>query len=976
MARAQGNAKRLIKYVPVVGPRLKKLLAVVFLLFALLVVNSVYLLTVTVAGPQYQNWFYHNMFLLHLVMGLALITPVVVFGIVHIRNARNRPNKRAIRMGYTLFTAACIIFISGLVLMRVDLLGFRFEVNEAVSRSIAYWAHVLAPVAAIWLFILHRLAGRRIKWGTGLTWASAATVFAVGMLILQAQDPRAWNVAGPKSGEQYFFPSLSRTSTGNFIPARVLANDQYCQECHTDIYDDWYHSAHRLSSFNNPAYLFSVRQTRQAMFDRDGDVQGSRFCAGCHDPVPFFSGAFDDPKFDDPKYDLASDVTANAGITCTTCHSIVHVGSTSDATGVIGNGDYTIDEPVHYPFAFSENPLLRWVNRQLVKAKPEFHKATFLKPDIHRSTQFCGTCHKVHLPPDLNAYKWLRGQDHYDAFWLSGVSGQGVASFYYPPAAEANCNKCHMPLETVSDRPNFSARIRDDSGEMKTVTHQFPSANTGIVHLLRDQLPDPDGAIAAHEKFLEGVMRVDVFALRDGGEIDGALTAPIRPQVPTLTAGETYLLEAVIRTMKMGHVFTQGTADSNEVWMDVTVTASAADQPAGAAGVGEDSGVIGRSGGMRDDTNEVDPWSHFVNAFVIDRDGNRINRRNAQDIFIALYNNQIPPGAADIVHYRLDVPDDLSGSLTVDVKLQYRKFDTEYMALVAEDPNYINDLPIITLARDTVTFPVSAATAPAPGNAPAPGSTNNPEPSVPEWMRWNDYGIGLLRNGQFRQAEEAFAEVEALGRPDGPINLARVYIQEGRVATDAPLALQRARNFVPAAPAWSVLWFSGEVEKLNGNLDAAIGNFRQIVEGGFEQALGRGFDFSKDYNLLNELGVTIYERARQERGTERRDRRETLLRDAVGYFRQALDYDPENVTAHFNLGQIYRDLGEITLAEQHAALHAYYRLDDNARDRAIAAARIRYPAANHAAENVVIIDLHRPGAYDLPESSTRVARND
>ena len=36
----------------------------------------------------------------------------------------------------------------------------------------------------------------------------------------------------------------------------------------------------------------------------DGNVQGSRFCAGCHDPVPFFSGAFDDPKFDDPSFDL------------------------------------------------------------------------------------------------------------------------------------------------------------------------------------------------------------------------------------------------------------------------------------------------------------------------------------------------------------------------------------------------------------------------------------------------------------------------------------------------------------------------------------------------------------------------------------------------------------------------------------------------------------------------------------------------
>ena len=190
-----------------------------------------------------------------------------------------------------------------------------------------------------------------------------------------------------------------------------------------------------------------------------------------------------------------------------------------------GNADYTIDEPVHYPFAFSENPALRWANRQLVKAKPEFHKATFLKP-LHRSTEFCGTCHKVHLPPELNDYKWLRAQNHFDSFWLSGVSGQGVASFYYPPVAEANCQGCHMPLVEISEAPNFSAVVRDDSGALKTLDHQFPSANTALPHLLRDSLPRADEAIEAHRRFLEGVMRVDLFGVKAGGRIDGELVAP------------------------------------------------------------------------------------------------------------------------------------------------------------------------------------------------------------------------------------------------------------------------------------------------------------------------------------------------------------------------------------------------------------------------------------------------------------------
>ncbi|MCZ6835341.1 MAG: multiheme c-type cytochrome [Planctomycetota bacterium] len=931
------------KYVPAVGPKLKKLLGVVFFLFAVLMVNSIYLVTITVAGVEYQNYFFQWMFLVHLVLGIAIVLPVVIFGIIHSRNTRHRPNKRAIKAGWATFIIALIVLITGFVLTRVDLFGFRFEVNNPLLRSTSYWLHVLTPLGAIWMFILHRLAGRRIKWKVGLTWGTVAAGFALIMLFFQAADPRAWDEVGPVSGEQYFFPALSRTSTGNFIPEHVLKNDAYCLECHGEVHKAWQHSAHKFASFNNPVYLFSVRQTREAMFERDGNVQGSRFCAGCHDPVPFLSGQFEDPRFDDPQYDLANDPAAQAGITCTVCHAISKINTLPGTSTPRGNGDYTIDEPTHYPFTFSKSPLLQWVNRQLVKAKPEFHKATFLKP-LHKSAEFCGSCHKVHLPPELNAYKWLRGQNHYDAFFLSGVSGQGITSFYYPPKAQSNCNECHMPLELANE---FGARTFETNpekptfGQLTVHDHQFPSANTAIATMV--DMPDPEWAIQKHKDFNEGVMRLDIFALRKGGAIDGELLGPIRPEIPTLTPGESYLVETIIRTVKMGHVFTQGTSDSNEIWMDVEVTLN-----------GE---LLGRSGGRDETYNAVDPWSHKVNSFVLDRDGNRINRRNAQDIFVALYTNQIPPGAADSLHYLLNVPEDAAGSITIDVKLQYRKFDTELMALVEDDPEYRNELPIMLLAHDRVTLPIGDANA----------QPIEDDRGIPMWQRWNDYGIGLIRNRQFRQAEEAFTKVEELGRPDGPINLARVYIQDGRVSTKAPLALQRARDFDPPARAWSVLWFSGLVEKLNGNLDEAISNFKQIIEGGFEQAQGKNFDFSKDYRLLNELGITIYERAKQERGEANKASRETMLREAISYFDRALVFDSENATAHFNLSLIYRDLGETKLAEEHASLHGYYKMDDNARDQAVAKARLQYPAADHASENVVIYDLHRPGAYELPQ---------
>jgi hypothetical protein len=939
---------RRTRYVPVVGTRLRRLLAVVLGLFALLAVNSVYLVTVSLTqwatGHTYENYFYQWMFLGHLVGGLLIILPVVAFGILHLRNAWNRPNRRAVRAGLGLFVTSLVVLATGVLLTRAFL-----DLKDERIRSVLFWVHAISPPAAVWLFVLHRLAGRRIRWRVGLGWAAVAGVFALAMTLLHSQDPRRWGVEGPAASEQYFFPSLARTATGKFIPARTLMNDAYCRLCHADIHEQWRYSVHRLASFNNPAYGASVRESRQVLARRDGNVRGSRFCAGCHDLVPFFSGEFEDPRFDDPDYDLAADPMGSAGITCTGCHAITNINS------VRGNADYTIEEPVHYPFTFTDNPFLKWVNEQLVKANPGFHKKTFLKP-LHQTPEFCGACHKVHLPVEVNDYKFLRGQNHYDSFLLSGVSGHGVSSFYYPPQAEPNCNGCHMPLAASDD---FGARLFEADpdaplfGELAVHDHMFAAANTAVPSLLGA----PESVIEAHRKFLQGVMRVDMFGIKAGGTISGELTAPLELEVPTLQPGRAYLLETVVRTVRIGHFFTQGTADSNEVWLDVTVTSG--------------DRVIGRSGGRAPD-GEVDPWAHFVNAFVLDREGNRIDRRNAQDIFVPLYDHQIPPGAADVVHYLLRVPPEATGPITVEVTLRYRKFDTTYMKFFQGDRFDGNDLPIVTLASDRVTFPVAGMDQPV----------DNEVSRVPRWERWNDYGIGLLRKGdtgankgELRQAEAAFAEVGRAGRPDGPLNRARVYIKEGRLQ-DAVEALGAAASFDLPAPAWSVAWFTGIVNKQNGFLDEAIDNFRSIVEMNTEQTQRRAFDFSRDYRLLNELGQTIFERAKQQRGEAAQARRREQLAEAAGWFDRVLTLDPENVTAHYNLALLHGMLGDEQQADRHRALHAKYKPDDNARDRAVAAARIRFPAANHAAEAVVIYDLQRAGAYELPPISPQVARHE
>src|SRR5258708_33951071 len=110
------------KYVRAVGPRLRLLLYFIFGLVALLGANSVYLASITFLQwlnreVTYENYFYQFMFLAHLVFGLVLVLPFVVFGFAHIRNATNRPNRRPERVGYFLFAITLALLFPGLLLM-------------------------------------------------------------------------------------------------------------------------------------------------------------------------------------------------------------------------------------------------------------------------------------------------------------------------------------------------------------------------------------------------------------------------------------------------------------------------------------------------------------------------------------------------------------------------------------------------------------------------------------------------------------------------------------------------------------------------------------------------------------------------------------------------------------------------------------------------------------------------------------------
>ena len=235
-----------------------------------------------------------------------------------------------------------------------------------------------------------------------------------------------------------------------------------------------------------------------------------------------------------------------------------------------GNGDYSIEDPPRYPFAFSDNAFLE----PSIASSSRPSRPSTRRPCSSRAqrAEFCSACHKVHLPRALNRYRWLRGQNHYDSFLLSGVSGHRVDSFYYPPRPA-------RPAPTATCRRRLGRPGGRDLGEgcaLRTRSHVRRREHGGAPH----------ARAAGHEherrfEILEASRAGGHLRAQGGRQHRGTAARAPASGAARAAAGARYLLEVVVRTTGLGHELTQGTSDSNELWLDLTVRAG--DAPRSAA---------------------------------------------------------------------------------------------------------------------------------------------------------------------------------------------------------------------------------------------------------------------------------------------------------------------------------------------------------------------------------------------------------
>ena len=719
-----------------------------------------------------------------------------------------------------------------------------------------------------------------------------------------------------------FFPSSAQVYGGEKIPSQFFMESDSCKRCHEDIYNQWNSSAHHFSSFNNQWY----RKAIEYMQDTIG-TKPSKWCGGCHDPAVLYAG-----KMDTPIKQFVHAPEAQAGLGCMMCHSIADVKST------MGQGDFYLEYPKLHELAASKNPLVRTLHDFMVKLNPEPHRRVFLKPFMKQQTaQFCSSCHKVHLDVPVNHYRWFRGFNEYDNWQASGVSGEGARSFYYP-AKPQQCADCHMPLEPSNDMGNVAGKVH---------SHRFPAANTALPTANEDA-----AQLKATEDFLtSGALTVDIFALspesgplkaaslKAGGVAEHELsttfaigeeaetrvtpstnteaapvTAPLNRVKPAVRRGDTVRVDVVVRTKRVGHFFPGGTVDAYDTWLELK-------------GVDDKDQTIFWSGMVEDDgKGPVEKGAHFYRSLQVDAHGNPINKRNAWATRAVVYVRLIPPGAADTVHFRMKIPEKTGGKITLTAQLCYRKFawwGTQFafagqpdpsVAASAVTPDYddrkfqlnallrgvsaktekIPDLPIVVVAQNQATLDV------LPANAPAPHPIT--QLAKEDWQRWNDYGIGLLLQGDLKAAQAAFEKVTEADpqNPDGWVNIGRAALQEGDVAR-ARTVLEKALALSPDL-ARAHFFYAG-VLRQEGSYDGAAQHLTKVLT-----------QYPHDRVALNNLGRVLFLQRK--------------YADAVKVLQQVLAVDAEDLQAHYNLMLCYNGLGDEKMSKEHQARYLRFKADE------------------------------------------------
>ncbi|MCF3595115.1 hypothetical protein LZG00_14060 [Rhodobacteraceae bacterium LMO-12] len=429
-------------------------------------------------------------------------------------------------------------------------------------------------------------------------------------------------------------------------------NSAACAECHSDMFDQWADSLHRLMGDSNPYY----KVTEDIAAAEEGE-EFRTWCMGCHHPQGLLSGltatSNNGHMFEQGGTSLFDALgkgvpDLDEGTGCLFCHRITKLENALGKTAG-ANASFTVNikDRETYVFENSQQEILNWLGNHGINAKPEAH-ATSYSQDFYSDSKLSSSCHNEFAPGT-------------GALIVDTYSEWERSSYNVPekPDQHRSCIDCHMHAD-VSRIGEDIPGVSTDGGRVKknVVTHQFTGANYRLVGLRNPELE-----------------RMTVELLRTAAKLDISLT-------------EAGKLNARVRNTGAGHALPTGVADFRQVWLDVTVT--------------DATGQVVLESGKMDEAGVVDHDARFFRKVFGDRYGDPVGFRFWRYERM-IEDTKIPAnGHRDEV---FDLPANTTLPLTATVRLMFRTYPQFVTDLVQEQYPELPDPEPVLMTQQTVELP-------------------------------------------------------------------------------------------------------------------------------------------------------------------------------------------------------------------------------------------------------------------------------
>jgi len=657
-----------------------------------------------------------------------------------------------------------------------------------------------------------------------------------------------------------FAPGNPKIEGKDFIQPGAFPDATYCGHCHQEAYHEWRQALHS-NSFREPFYRTSVN-----LLIKTKGIEYSRHCDSCHNPISVLSGALTQNSQVDRKFD-------QSGVTCTVCHSIQALRSTS------GNGGYVMGIP-SVMVDEKGNRIPGEVPYEEIMNHTDRHVRAVMQ-DFYRTPEFCAACHKANLPQQLNDFKFISAFTTFDEWQNSKFSHRNPLTFY--SGDFKTCQSCHMMRAPIT-LPDYGAK----HGTL--ASHSWAAGNTAAPFYYGF-----DEQLEKTVRFLQSgnYLNVDIFGLKKTGtkNLIGPLgSVPFRIEPDNIL--EAYV---VIQNKNIGHSLIPEVRDLYEAWVEFDVKDAS----------GND---IYHSGFLKPD-GSLDERAHSFTNRPVDKNGEFVDNHQVQIIHSVAYDNTIQSGRSTIVRYQFHIPSDVKGPVTLTAKVNYRHLRQSYLnnVLGKDHPAY----PVVQLAARSRTLNIGE-------NQP-----DKPNPNDnPDWMRWNNLGIGYLDALQYSDAVQAFEKVVKLRSDyvDAYINIAVTEIPWEKYGS-AWDSIEKALSLSPHNA--RALYYAALLERRASHPKEELNDLLEVVS-----------QYPQSRDARRDLGITYY--------------RQGNYHEAIEQFEALQAIDPDDLAAHYNLSILYHRMGMIKQAKEQQALFVTEKINSNARTYSLGYLRMHPEISNES----------------------------